>query len=187
MNLSLLVILISIYIASFNCLPFISMANIKVGSFQRCKNSVCDVEIKRMVKVENECTIRNNENAFMFLNNGVIDVGVFNTIDDTLTDSKCEFIDLEQFHKILFHAQKATGIKLTDFYNDGADYVLLGIIGFCNSIIGYLSYLICRGKKYNCLPKRQFNKEPVQPVTLDNADTYNNLYTLPYSVDLYHR
>jgi hypothetical protein len=138
------------------------MANIKVGSFQRCKNNVCDVEIKRMVKVENECTIRNNENAFMFL-------------------------DLEQFHKIIFHAQKATGIKLTDFYNDGADYVLLGIIGFCNSIIGYLSYLICRGKKYNCLPKRQFNKEPVQPVTLDNADTYNNLYTLPYSVDLYHR
>jgi len=79
----------------------------------------------------------------MFIINGKIDIGVLNTADNTLTDTECEFIDLEQFHEILFHVQKIQWIKMKDFYNDGADYVFMSILGVCNSVIGFLSYLLC--------------------------------------------
>jgi len=47
----------------------------------------------------------------MFIIYGKIDIGVLNTVDNTLTDTECEFIDLEQFHEILFHVQKIQGSK----------------------------------------------------------------------------
>ena len=69
---------------------------------------------------------------------------------------------------------------MTDFYNDGADYVFMSILGVSNSVIGFLSYLLCNGKKNMIFKKKRFDKEASQlqsrnqAFALDYANIYNN-------------
>ena len=130
--------------------------NVENGEFKFCKDGIC-LEVNKISKFTNECTVKNNENACYFIIDKKIHFGVLNS-DNMITSSKCDLDTiLEEINPIqievkrkLDESKRFWSIRLSNFYDELSDYIYLGVIGALAHIVGCFSYLNCTAKQLRC-------------------------------------